>query len=63
MNQNEIKKLKEIVIYKGLHYYRDDKELMTKLEQMGYVELNTEREYVRPTQKGIDYLIESGYLE
>lgn len=63
MNQNEIKRLKEVVIYKGLGYFQNEYPLVAGLEEMGYIELDTNRRFATPTQKGIDFLVSKGYLE
>jgi hypothetical protein len=63
MNQNQIKRLKELVIYKGLGYFKDEEPLVKGLERLGYVTLEADRKFARPTQKGIDYIIENGHLK
>jgi hypothetical protein len=63
MNQNEMKRLKEIVIYKGLGYFKDEEPLVNGLERLGYVTLEADRRFARPTQKGINKLIEMGGIK
>lgn len=63
LNGNQIERLKDIVIYKGLGYFKDEEQLVKSIEKMGYVTLDTNRKYAQPTQKGIDYLIEKGLLK
>ena len=62
MTQNEIKRLKEIVIYNGLGYFKDEEKLVSGLEKLGYVTLDTKRRFARATQNGINFLIQGGYL-
>lgn len=62
MNQNEIKRLKEIVIYKGLGFFKEDLPLINGLEKMGYITVD-QRQFARPTQKGIDKIYEIGALK
>jgi hypothetical protein len=62
MNQNEIKRLKEIVIYKGLGFFKEDMPMINNLEKMGFITIDN-RQFARPTQKGINKLFEMGVLK
>jgi hypothetical protein len=63
MNRDQIKRLKEIVIYKGLGYFKDEENMVKGLEKLGYVELETGRQFARPTRAGIDYIFDNGHIK
>lgn len=56
MHKLEEKRLLQIVVYKGLGYFKHEEPMINALEKLGYIKVDRERSYTTATKSGLEYV-------